>query len=106
MSEALIPAQGPVDVTVSRQVVETEDWKLGCFMDWRPKHKVIDCPRCNGRGEIGGHFKDLDGARPCDECYGTKIKRVPPTTQPPEIPAALREHMRRAWWDFMQANVK
>lgn len=81
-------------------IAETEDWKLGCFFEWRPKLKVIDCPHCHGRGTVGGGFKDLDGPQDCSECWGTKVKRVTPTTQPPEIPRELREHMRRAWWDF------
>lgn len=82
-------------------IVENEEWKLGCFLDWRPKVKSIDCPHCQGKGGVGGGFKDLDGPRECDECSGTGIKRINPTSQPPEIPPELREHMRRAWWDFI-----
>ena len=84
--------------------VETDKWKLGCFMEWRPKHRAIDCPSCNGRGEVGGGFKDIEGSRPCPECFGTKIKSVGPTSEKPELPAALVEHMRRAWWDFVNGQ--
>jgi len=92
---------GQVERSVRPQVVtETDDWKLGCFFDWRPKPKAIACPFCGGRGTVGGGFKDLDGPRDCPECWGTKTKSVAPTSQPPEIPPELREHMRRAWWDF------
>ena len=91
----------PVERRVRPHVVtETDEWKLGCFFDWRPKPMAIACPYCYGKGEVGGGFKDLDGPQPCPECWGTKIKSVAPTTQPPEIPPELREHMRRAWWDF------
>ena len=98
----------PAEPTVSQQssptVVETEDWHLGCFMEWRPKHKTITCPTCHGRGEVGGIFKDLDGPQTCPECWGTNIKSVGPTTPAPELPAELREHMRRAWWDYLHAG--
>ena len=81
-------------------VTETDEWKLGCFFEWRPKPKAIACPYCRGKGEVGGGFKDLDGPRPCPECWGTTIKSVAPTSPTPEIPPELRKHMRRAWWDF------
>ena len=81
-------------------LTENDDWKLGCFMEWRPKNHTIACPACNGRGEVGGGFKDLDGSQPCHSCSGTKIKVVGPTTAEPDLPPELVEHMRRAWWDF------
>jgi hypothetical protein len=74
-------------------------------MEWRPKHHAIACPRCNGRGEVGGGFKDLDGPQTCPQCFGTKIKSVGPTTEKPELPKELVEHMRRAWWDFTNGKV-
>lgn len=85
-------------------IVENEDWKLGCFLEWRPKaqHKV--CPDCNGKGKIGGHFKDLDGPRDCMTCFTSGSISMHPKTVPPEIPADLREHMRRAWWDYFHDN--
>ena len=86
-------------------ITETDDWKLGCFMEWRPKWHAIACPYCGGKGEVGGGFKDLDGPRPCPECFGMKVKSVPPTTEAPELPAELREHMRRAWFDFLH-NIR
>lgn len=82
-------------------VIENEDWKLGCFMDWRQKSHAVECDFCHGSGEVGGGFHDLDGARQCSECFGSKIKYKGPTTPKPEIPPELREHMRRAWWDFL-----
>ena len=69
-------------------------------MEWREKHKRIECPHCRGTGEVGGGFKDLDGARPCPECHGTRVKLVAPKTTPPDIPTELRDHMRRAWSSF------
>lgn len=80
--------------------VETTDWKLGCFCDWRPKQHDEKCPDCNGKGEVGGGFGDLDGARQCSRCWGTRTISKGPTTPKPELPRALIEHMRRAWWDF------
>lgn len=80
--------------------VETPDWKLGCFMDWRPKNHDETCPTCNGRGEVGGGFKSLDDAQPCTQCFGTRTVTRGPRTPKPDLPPALVEHMRRAWWDF------
>lgn len=57
-------------------VTETDEWKLGCFFDWRPKPKAIACPGCAGKGEVGGGFKDLDGPRPCTDCWGSGLKNV------------------------------
>lgn len=86
------------------QIVETDDWKLGCFMEWRPKNHAEECPTCYGKGEVGGYFRDLDGPRPCPQCAGMKIVHKGPTTPKPELPPALVEHMRRAWWDFINAE--
>lgn len=79
---------------------ETEDWKLSCFLDWKPKKHQITCPYCNGKGEVGGGFKDIDGPRQCPECFGSRHVTKGPSTVMPAIPEALREHMRRAWWDY------
>ena len=88
------------------KLTENDDWKLGCFMEWRPKNHTIDCPDCHGRGEVGGGFKDLDGPQTCPSCFGTKIKAVGPTTEKPELPPELVEHMRRAWWDFTHQQAR
>ena len=85
-------------------IIETEDWKLSCYMEWRPKSKKITCPTCLGKGETGGHFKDLDGPQICNSCWGTKIKIVHAEGKPPELPPKLREHMRRAWFDFLHSE--
>ncbi len=84
--------------------IETEDWRLGCFLDWQPKQHFIQCPRCKGRGEVGGGFKSLDGPHQCPDCYGTRSISRGPTTPRPELPPALVEHMRRAWWDFFNKD--
>lgn len=85
------------------RIKETQDWKLGCFIDWRPKDHAETCPTCLGHGEVGGGFKSLDGPVPCPRCFGTRIVSKSPTTQMPEIPPALIEHMRRAWWDYFNS---
>ncbi len=79
---------------------DTDEWELGCFLEWRPKHKMVDCSCCGGSGEVGGGFKSLDGARQCPECHGSRYETVYPKSRSPEIPAGIREHMRRAWYDF------
>lgn len=81
-------------------IVETDDWKLGCFMEWRPKNHAETCPTCLGHGEVGGGFHDLEGPRPCPKCFGMTTVIKGPTTPRPELPVELVEHMRRAWWDF------
>ena len=86
-----------------RTITETDDWKLGCFVDWRPKSHEEECQYCNGKGEVGGGFKDLDGPRECPECFGRGSITKGPRAPHPELPKALVEHMRRAWWDFLNA---
>lgn len=81
-------------------LIETEDWKLGCYLEWRPKMHSETCPSCNGHGEVGGGFKSLDGPRQCNQCFGVGSISKHPTTKMPEIPPDLREHLRRAWYDF------
>ncbi len=81
--------------------IENEDWKLGLFMEWRPKNHYEDCTYCFGNGEIGGGLGDLDGPRPCPVCHGMKVISKGPTTEKPELPPDLVEHLRRAWWDFL-----
>ena len=82
-------------------IVETDDWKLGAYMEWRPKHHSEECAHCRGRGKVGGGFKDMDGSRQCTSCYGTGNVSKPPKTPIPDLPPALVEHLRRAWWDFL-----
>lgn len=86
-------------------VVETDDWKLDAFLDWVPKSHSEECPDCHGEGTVGGGLKSIDGSRKCPTCHGVGSVTKGPTTPMPDIPPTLREHMRRAWWDFMQANA-
>jgi hypothetical protein len=79
---------------------DTEDWELACFLDWKPKYHSETCDTCNGQGTVGGHFKDLDGPRQCPTCFGSGQISVAPKTPRPELPADIREHLRRAWFDF------
>lgn len=79
---------------------ETDEWKLAAFVEWRPKPVQITCNCCKGSGKVGGGFKDMDGKRDCPECWGRGWKEGHPTSQKPEVPPELVEHMRRAWWDF------
>ena len=97
MSDEL--SRGPVERIV-RPVAETDEWKLQCFLDWRPKYKDAPCPVCRGRGTVGGGFKDIDGPMDCPKCLGRGVTTVAPTSRPPAVPPELSEHMRRAWWDF------
>jgi DnaJ-class molecular chaperone len=85
---------------MSKFTHNTEDWELHAFLDWRAKKHPEDCDDCGGCGEVGGGLGDLDGARQCYNCHGSGVILKDPTTQHPEIPPALVEHMRRAWWDY------
>ena len=91
---------------MTNTIAETADWRLGAFMDWEPKYHSEECTYCSGCGEVGGGFKSLDGPMPCPKCFGTGYISVGPTTGKPEIPTALKEHMRRAWWDFLNTPQK
>ena len=50
----------------------------------------------------------IDDARQCTDCNGTGHVSKGSTTQKPDVPTELLEHMRRAWWDFHNdtSNVK
>lgn len=80
--------------------IETDDWKLGCFMDWQPKNHSEDCPTCKGKGEIGGGLGWMDDDKTCPDCHGMRFVTKGPRTPKPALPKAVVEHMRRAWWDF------
>lgn len=86
-------------------VKETDEWKLAAFIEWRPKPIRLTCKGCGGSGKVGGGFKDMDGERDCPDCWGRGWKEGNPTTQQPEVPPELVEHMRRAWWDYFHNNV-
>ena len=79
---------------------DTEDWKLECFIDWRPKYHQEKCHNCNGLRMVGGGFGSIDGATECTTCHGTGSINKGPSTPRPELPLDLREHLRRAWYDF------
>ena len=79
---------------------DTEDWHLGLFMDWTPKSRTVKCTTCDGSGKIGGGFKWIGEQEVCPDCNGTGYVVKGPDTPKPELPLDLREHMRRAWWDF------
>lgn len=83
------------------EILENEDWKIGAFLEWRPKPKVIKCPVCIGKGVVGGGLADLDGERECPECLGSGNKTLLPNSSPPEIPLGLKEHLRRAFFDYV-----
>lgn len=81
--------------------VETDEWQLKAYMEWVPKCIREPCVHCNGTGSVGGGFKSLSGPEPCPKCCGARTVAAPPKSPRPEIPAGLREHMRRAWWDYV-----
>ena len=88
---------------MTKKTYDTEDWKLGCFLEWQPKNHTEVCDNCNGRKMVGGGFKSIDDAIQCYKCFGSGILTVSPKTLKPEIPADLREHLRRAWFDYFNA---
>lgn len=82
--------------------IDTQDWVLGAWMDWKPAKDKVICLCCNGSGTTGGGFKSMEGPQTCSTCYGTGVKTFYPSAPKPEIPQELREHMYKAWksyWD-------
>ena len=88
------------------RVKETEDWKLNCWLEWRSKPVVTDCVCCNGRGFVGGHFKDINGRRECEECFGSGKTTLHPKTQPPEIPDDLVIAIKEVWDNYFNEPEK
>lgn len=86
--------------------LDTEEWKLHAYLDWRRKKPLIThaCDYCNGSGKVGGGFKSLDGPSTCPECYGSGTGRVEEGEPKPEIPQALIEHMRNAWLEYFKGE--
>lgn len=85
--------------------LESEDWRLSCFLDWAPKQHIETCPTCKGTGKVGGGLGDLDGPIQCEKCFGTRNITCGPKTPKPQIPAAIKEHMRRAWYDYFNTKL-
>jgi hypothetical protein len=84
-----------------KPIIETEGWKLGCFIDWQPKSKVVTCPNCLGARTIGGGLGWLGDPEDCPKCFVTGSITQRTTEPKPDLPVELVEHMRRAWWDFV-----
>jgi len=89
-----------VPVMINETKLETEDWQLSCYLEWRPKNHQEKCEYCDGKGKVGGGFGYLEEAQQCDRCHGLKTVTKGPRTPRPELPKKLIEHMRRAWWDY------
>lgn len=87
--------------------LDTEDWRLAAYLDWKPNKKPIQttCTRCGGSGQIGGHFKSLDDPQPCPECFGRGYREESGITTPkPEMPQSLVDHMRKALMEYCEQN--
>jgi hypothetical protein len=87
---------------------DTDEWRLVMHADFKPINPpvFVKCERCNGTGEIGGHFKDLDGERTCPDCHGIRGHwRGGPSSEKPEVPRALIDHMRKAYLEYC-ASIK
>ena len=91
-------------MSVPNCVIETDEWRLGCYFQWRAKPVRVKCTACGGDGKTSGLF-DLDGPQTCQTCWGAGSVERAPTTPPPPVPAAIQEHMRRAWWDFVNGPL-
>lgn len=86
--------------------VETDDWKLGCFMDWQPKSHTEKCTGCGGKGKYGGGLGWMEEELAvCNECYGSGTITKGPRTPKPELPPVLLEYMRNCWWQFFNGPV-
>lgn len=89
--------------------LDTEGWKLASTVQWVAKKKPIGsvCSYCNGNGEVGGGFKDMDGPRQCPECFGSGRKTVyPDLGEHPEIPPELIAALRKAWLEYFAQTPK
>lgn len=84
--------------------IDTEEWGLSAFMDWKPTKKTVECESCDGKGVVGGGFKDMEGPRECSNCGGRGWHSFYPKTKQPEIPNELIEHMRAAWIAYWESN--
>lgn len=87
--------------------IDTEDWRLAAYIDWRPNKEPqnIQCTYCGGSGQIGGGFKSIDGSRDCPECFGRGHKTISEiSTDKPEVPKELIEHMRKAFFEYFNKN--
>lgn len=84
--------------------VDTDDWVLGAWMDWKPSKNHEVCESCGGKGVVGGGFKCMDGPTTCSTCWESGITEFHPKTQKPEVPKALVEHMHRAWKGFWEVD--
>lgn len=76
---------------------DTPEWRLKAFLQWVPINKTITCDHCNGTGQVGGGFKDIDGPRECPSCLGHKFITKQPETPEPEIPEKLKSALYKAW---------
>ena len=88
---------------MTKKTYDTEDWKLSCWLDFHPKSHTEECDYCHGNKTVGGGFKSIDGAVECPQCFGSGFLTKPPKTQKPDIPPELKEHLRRAWFDYFNA---
>jgi hypothetical protein len=91
--------------------LDTEHWHLQINPKWvvQPKYNPTstECHRCSGSGTIGGGFKDIDGARTCDNCYGVgSITHYPEVPEPPNIPEDFIQHMRTAYKSYFTNKQK
>lgn len=86
---------------MTREILETDDWKLDAFLDWTPKYRSVVCTHCDGTGKVGGGLKSIDGARTCSDCRGAGRTIEDPKTPMPDIPPKIKEHLRRAWFDYV-----
>ena len=84
-------------------MIENEDWVLRVKFEWQSKPKQINCSVCNGKGFVGGGMFSLDNNKEnCNSCGGRgKVSKSPDFLTRPVVPPELVEHMRRAYWDFV-----
>ena len=85
--------------------IDTEDWKLGAWIDFKPTKQPTrcECTRCHGGGILGGGFKSMDDPYDCPDCLGRGTVTVYPYLAPkPEVPKELIEHLRKAFYDYFK----
>lgn len=82
-----------------------EDWELHACLDWQRKWKTVECDRCNGSGREPLAYRDYGDDITCTHCRGRGTREEQSTSPRPELPPALIEHMRRAWWDYFNPRA-
>ena len=83
---------------------ETDEWKIGAFLEYVPKKlmKTVECRNCGGRGRTNMHFGSLDEPEHCWECNGSGSREVMnhPRTPAPKLPQKMIDFMQKCYLEY------